>query len=149
MMLILNLLVASFMVAMTFSIHFMGLIVLTAMMRRAARGGGAEASVLREGRSILMAVFGLFALHSVQIWLYAFAYLTVGEFDTMETALYFASATFTTVGYGDVILSHNWRMLGAAEGLNGFLLIGWSTAFLVSLTGRLRAFEATIEKLDS
>jgi len=93
-------------------------------------------------------VFSLFALHSLQIWLYAFAYLFVGELHQIETAVYFSTSTFTTVGFGDVILSHNWRMLGVAESMNGFLLISWSTAFLVSLTGRVRAFEATIEGLE-
>jgi hypothetical protein len=148
MILLLNLLVAGFMVAITFSVHFIGLMGLTLMLHRAGRRAGPDASVFREGRSILAAVFGLFALHSVQIWLYAFAYLTLGEFGTVETALYFSIACFTTVGFGDVIPSENWRLLGAAEGANGFLLIGWSTAFLVSLTGRLRAFEARIEKLE-
>ena len=40
-------------------------------------------------------------------------------------------------------------MLSAAESANGFLLIGWSTAFLVAVTGRLRVFEADIERLDA
>jgi voltage-gated potassium channel Kch len=72
----------------------------------------------------------------------------VGELHQIETAVYFSTSTFTTVGFGDVILSHKWRMLGVAESMNGFLLISWSTAFLVSLTARVRAFEAKIEGRD-
>lgn len=148
MMLFLNMLVAGLLVAITFSVHFAGLVGLTAVFRRAAQGATPQAEVLREGISILAVVFGLFVLHSVEIWIYAIAFLTLGEFGSVETALYFSVSSFTTVGYGDVITSDNWRLLGAIEGANGFLLIGWSTAFLVSLTGRLRALEAGIEKLD-
>jgi hypothetical protein len=152
MVLFLNLAVATLMVAIIFAIHFAGLVGLTALLRQRSREfqrrtvklGG----TLGQGLGILIVVFSLFALHSLEIWLYAFAYLLVGELHQMETAVYFSTSTFTTVGFGDVILSHKWRMLGVAESMNGFLLISWSTAFLVSLTARVRAFEAKIEGLD-
>ncbi|MFN3910876.1 ion channel [Hyphomonas sp.] len=147
-MLLLNLLVAAGLVAITFSLHFAGLIGLMAVLRRLGGHPGRHSSVFRQGAAILTVVFGLFALHSVQIWIYAFAYLGVGELHQLETALYFSTVSFTTVGFGDVILSNDWRMLGAAEAANGFLLIGWSTAFLVSLTARVRVLEADIERLD-
>lgn len=148
MILFLNLAVASVMVALTFAIHFAGLVGLTALLRRRGVHPRYHASTFGQGAAILGVVFGLFALHSVQIWLYAFAYILVGELHQIETAVYFSTSTFTTVGFGDVILSHKWRTLGVAESMNGFLLISWSTAFLVSLTARVRAFEAEIEGLD-
>ena len=147
-----NLAVATVMVAITFSIHFAGLVGLTALLRQRRREFRRRTSkmgeTLGQGIGILIVVFSLFALHSLQIWLYAFAYLFLGELHQIETAVYFSTSTFTTVGFGDVILSHKWRMLGVAESMNGFLLISWSTAFLVSLTARVRAFEAKIEGLD-
>ena len=60
---------------------------------------------------------------------------------TSKSALYFSTTSFTTIGYGDVVLDRQWRLLGAIEGANGLLLFGWSTAFLFSVTGRLRALE--------
>jgi len=147
-----NLAVATVMVAITFSIHFAGLVGLTALLRQRGREFRRRTSkmgeTLGQGIGILIVVFSLFALHLLQIWLYAFAYLFLGELHQIETAVYFSTSTFTTVGFGDVILSHKWRMLGVAESMNGFLLISWSTAFLVSLTARVRAFEAKIEGLD-
>ncbi|MBA3067312.1 MAG: two pore domain potassium channel family protein [Hyphomonas sp.] len=143
-----NLLVAALLVAVTFTLHFAGLVGLMAMLRRLGGHPRRSSTVVKQGIAILTVVFGLFALHSLQIWIYAFAYLGVGELQQLETALYFSTVSFTTVGFGDVILSDDWRMLGAAEGANGFLLIGWSTAFLVSLTARVRAFEAEIEGID-
>lgn len=148
MMLVLNLGVAACMVALTFAIHFAGLVGLTALLRRRGRHFRDRDTTIGQGIGILVIVFSLFALHSAEIWLYAFAYMLLGELQHVETALYFSTSTFTTVGFGDVILSHKWRMLGVAESMNGFLLISWSTAFLVSLTARVRAFEATIEGID-
>ncbi|MEZ5953155.1 MAG: potassium channel family protein [Hyphomonas sp.] len=149
MFVLLNLLVASVMVAVTFSVHFAGLVGLTALLRHPRVHPGKHSSTLMQGVSILAVVFSLFALHSVQIWLYAFVYMALGELHQVETALYFSTSTFTTVGFGDVVLSHEWRLLGVAESINGFLLISWSTAFLVSLTARVRAFEEKIEGNDA
>lgn len=149
-MLLLNLFVAGVLVVTTFAMHFAGLVSLTWFMRKRISGHPHRlTSVAWQGAAILFVVLGLFALHSAQIWVYAFVYLALGEFSSVETALYFSTSTFTTVGFGDIVLQDEWRMLSAAESANGFLLIGWSTAFLVAVTGRLRVFEADIERLDA
>ncbi len=146
-MLILNMVLAGILVAVTFSVHFIGLVGLSWVMRRGyMRHGEHLSGVVPQGATIIAVVLGLFALHSVQIWLYALTYLALGQFDTIESALYFATSTFTTVGFGDIVLPPAWRMLAAAQSMNGFLLIGWSTAFLVSVTARVRFFEIAIER---
>jgi len=90
---------------------------------------------------ILFVVLGLVAIHSVEIWLYGAAFWAIGAVKDFETALYFSTVTFTTLGYGDVVLEGNWRLFGAIEAGNGLILFGWSTAFLLSLTSRLRLLE--------
>jgi hypothetical protein len=147
-MLLLNLIVAGVLVTLTFTTHFAGMVVLSAILRERRVHPVNLTSIFGQGLSILFVVLSLFALHSIQIWTYAFAYLALGQFDGIEPALYFSTSAFTTVGFGDLLLSDEWRMLGAAEAANGFLLIGWSTAFLVAVTARVRAFEADIERLD-
>ncbi len=146
-MLLINLSLASLLVVVTFSVHFAGLVGLSWVMRRGYmqrpdRAGG----VAWQGATIVAMVLGLFTLHSIQIWIYALTYMAIGQFDALEPALYFATSTFTTVGFGDIVLPPEWRMLAAAESMNGFLLIGWSTAFLVSVTARVRLFEAEVER---
>jgi hypothetical protein len=54
----------------------------------------------------------------------------------IEEALYFSTVSFSTIGFGDVVLSPEWRMFSSLEGINGFLLIGWSTAYLVAASTR-------------
>jgi len=101
----------------------------------------AHESATGQGAVILFIVLGLVAVHTVEIWLYACAYLAVGALPDFESALYFSTASFTTLGYGDVVLDKAWRLVGAIEGANGLLLFGWSTAFLISLTSRMRTLE--------
>ena len=69
------------------------------------------------------------------------AYLGLGALPSLEPALYFSTVTFVAVGYGDVVLPRAWRMLSAIEAANGVILIAWSTAFLFSVTARLRLLE--------
>ena len=90
---------------------------------------------------ILFVVLGIFAIHTVEIWLYAAAFWGLGAIGDFESALYFSTATFTTLGYGDIVLDGKWRLFGAIEAGNGLILFGWSTAFLLSVTGRLRMLE--------
>ena len=65
----------------------------------------------------------------------------VAEFGTFEQALYFSTVSFSTLGFGDLTLGVNWRVLGAIEAVNGLVLIAWSTAFLMNVTNRLRLLE--------
>lgn len=137
-----NLVWATLMVAWTSLVHFAGIAALIAVIRSDRLGGGSTATVFQQGLGILFVVFGLFLLHTFEIWSYAAFYIGVGEFANLEEALYFSTSTFTTVGFGDITLDKRWRLFSAIESANGFLLIGWSTAFLVSVTARIRLLEA-------
>jgi hypothetical protein len=138
---ILQLSLATLMVGMTVTIHFVGLVALLWMLRSRAHVLHGHESWVRQGAAIVLTVLGLVVIHTAEVWLYAAAFLAVGALDDLETALYFSTTSFTTIGYGDVVLAHRWRLIGAIEGANGLLLFGWSTAFLVSITSRVRALE--------
>ncbi|MEO0881385.1 MAG: potassium channel family protein [Pseudomonadota bacterium] len=147
-MLIECLLISGLLVIATALIHFIGLAWLSAFLRRSGHSPATITSVVLQGLSILFVVLMLFALHAVEVLLFAIAYIMLGEFNGIEEALYFSASTFTTVGFGDLYLESEWRMLAAMESMNGFLLIGWSTAFLVSVTARIRLFEIDVDRLD-
>lgn len=136
-----NLALATLMVSLTVAIHLGGLLVLLWVLRDRAHRMRAHESRLVQLGVILFVVLGLVAIHSVEIWLYGAAYWAIGAVSDFETALYFSTVTFTTLGYGDVVLDSKWRLFGAIEGGNGLILFGWSTAFLLSVTSRLRLLE--------
>jgi hypothetical protein len=55
----------------------------------------------------------------------------------LPSALYFSAVTYTTTGYGDLVLNEGWRLLGAVEALTGILMCGWSTGFFFAIVNRL------------
>ncbi|MGZ8370162.1 MAG: ion channel [Caulobacteraceae bacterium] len=139
--LLLQLAVATGMVAMTVLIHLGGLAGLLALMRMHTRRFLTRRELFNQAVMLLGAAFGLFALHTVEIWAYAVLYARLRALDSFEAALYFSTTTYTTIGYGDVVLAPQWRVLGAIEGANGIILLGWSTAFFVSVVARMRVLE--------
>ena len=80
----------------------------------------------------------LFALHILEILLFAVFYLAIGAFGQLEDALFFSASAYTTLGL-TANFPEAWRLLGAVEALIGFVLIGWSTAFIISTLEKLRS----------
>lgn len=126
----------SSLVALTVLIHTGGLVVLARMTPRAAKWLRLHSNDL--GRSLVMmtSVLGIFALHTVEVWLWAFAYILLNSTHSFIDALDLSTAMFSTVGYGQIVVAPAWRLLTALEGINGFILIGWSTAYLVGVSTR-------------
>jgi len=85
------------------------------------------------GLAFILIVFA----HTVQIWVWAVAFLFVDALDTLESAVYFSLVTYTTLGYGDVTLQSDLRIFGAFASVTGLLTFGLSTAFLVGLVTRI------------
>ena len=136
-----NLVLAGLMVALTVIIHFAGLLALMWLLRARGHRFRAHESAVGQGAAIVFVVLGLVAIHTAEIWLYAVVYYALEALPDFEAALYFSTTSFTTIGYGDVVLEKKWRLFGAIEGANGLLLFGWSTAFLFSVTARIRTLE--------
>lgn len=88
---------------------------------------------------LIAMVLWLVAGLTVSAWLWAGVYLLNGVFEQLETALYFAIVTFTTLGYGDVTVSEGWRILASLTAVNGLIIVGLNTAFLVEAVSRINA----------
>ena len=88
--------------------------------------------------AILMAVTLIAAIgHLLQMALWAAAFVGCGEFRDFETAFYFSAVNYTSLGYGDIILSERWRLLGPLEAMTGVLLFGLSAATVFAVMSRL------------
>lgn len=77
----------------------------------------------------------LAAWFEAAVW--ASAYWLLEALPSFGDALYFSMVTFTTLGYGDVTLAKEWRMLGALQAANGIVIFGWTTALIVAAVQRL------------
>jgi hypothetical protein len=79
------------------------------------------------------------AIHIVAIAGWAAFYWWQGCLPTFESALYFSAITYTTVGYGDIVLGPDWRLLAGVEALTGILMCGLSTGYFFAVVNRLHA----------
>src|SRR5262245_41993067 len=94
---------------------------------------------VRFGAELLVArlVGGLLLLHLGEAVIWALFYLLLGLLPDLEAAAYFSLTSYTTVGYGDLVLKEPWRLLGPFEAAVGILMLGWSTGLLVALLTRI------------
>lgn len=92
-------------------------------------------------------VLWIFTIHVVEIWIWAILYLSISALPDFETALYFSTTAFTTVGFGDVVPKHEWRLLGTIEAANGFMLFTWSAAFTFEVLSQIYRREANSIKI--
>jgi hypothetical protein len=132
---------STLMVVLTVLMHGAGLLLLARILRLEAREEAAEKikALSPRGVSVTVAVvLGLFGLHGAEIWAYAFLYDGIGAVHGLRNAVYFSTTTYGAIGYSDAAMAEGWRLVSAIEGINGIILIGWSTAFFVSVVGRMR-----------
>jgi hypothetical protein len=88
---------------------------------------------------ISIAMLMVLATMTIEVWLWALVLIVTGAVaGGLEPAVYFALVCFTTLGFGDITLPQEWRLLSALIGANGFLMFGWSTAFMVELIRKSR-----------
>ena len=90
----------------------------------------------------LVLIMFLATLLEASLW--AATYVGLGAISEFEEALYFSTVTYTTLGFGDVVLNEQWRLLSAFEAANGVIIFGWTTALIVV---SIRHFSKTLHKL--
>ena len=94
-------------------------------------------TVVRNAVLLSFGVVAVVAAHTVQIWAWAFVLYGVAAFSDFPESFYFAIATYTTLGYGDLILGPGLRVFASFASITGLLTFGISTGLLVSLVMRL------------
>jgi len=87
--------------------------------------------------ALILTVIWLVAGIGISVWLWAGIFLLLKIFSSLEPALYFCTVTFTTLGYGDITLDKRWRLLSSLIAVNGLIIFGINTAFLIDLIAKL------------
>ena len=128
------LLAALALVVITVAIHAVGL---AALVRALARWEILAMSGLRRVTGVLIVLTcWLMLVHLLEISVWGFFYLWQGCMPDMESAFYFSGETYTTVGYGDLVLPKAWRMLAPLEAMTGILVSGLSTGVFFTIVLR-------------
>ncbi|NGO53214.1 ion channel [Allomesorhizobium camelthorni] len=136
-----NLLLAAILNLLTFLIHAMGLVALTRLMDFLVARPVLENRSWAKVVALLALASGLMILLCVEMALWAAGLVGVGAFADFDTAFYFSTSAFATIGFGDVAPAEKWRLLASLEGVTGFLIIGWSAAYMVTSGIRFGPFQ--------
>jgi Ion channel len=117
----------------TFFIHAISVSVSLNLLRRERRLGRTGRSFWSDFPVVVLAMLATLVAHLVEIALWAEVFVLCGEFPYFGTAFYHSAVNYTTLGYGDIIMTPHWRFLGPLEAANGMLLFGVSTAMVFAL----------------
>src|SRR5664279_4004885 len=120
--------------ALTVWVHATGIAVL---LRGFLKLHSSPTGVWPVSRMLLRMIWWLVLLHLAEISIWGLFYLWRGCLPNAEAAFYFSGVTYTTLGYGEVVLAKPWRLLGPIEGLMGVLMCGLSTGYFFVVLNHL------------
>ena len=130
-----KLLIAWFLMALCVMVHAMGM---TALLRWVNHAVGRIGGRFWFSTWMLVRTAGwIILLHLVEIAVWAFFYARNHGMPDLPSAFYFSAVTYTTTGYGDLLLPNEWRLVGGVEALTGILMCGWSAAFFFAVVSRM------------
>jgi voltage-gated potassium channel Kch len=104
------------------------------------------ASLLTRSLVVGALVLIMFVTTLVEASVWATTYSVLGAITEFEKALYFSTVTYTTLGYGDIVLDDRWRLLSSFEAANGIIMFGWTTALIIVA---IQLISKTLRKLDA
>jgi hypothetical protein len=121
----------------TILVHALPLSATIAFVRREKRLGLLGVNFRRDMGVVMRVILYAFVAHLIEIALWAALFVICGEFSDFPTAYYHSAVNYTSLGYGDIIMSPTWRLLGPLETADGMLLFGVSTAMIFAVIQRL------------
>ena len=125
-------------IASTTFVHGTFVAIAAALFRAAKGSAHGVLRFFRDSLVLVLVVLWLMMAHAIEIAMWSWTYMRYGLFDNWETSFYFATSSYTTLGFGDVLAPQAWRLLSGATAANGFLLFGLSAAFLFETARRLK-----------
>ena len=124
-------------VVCTIFVHALAIVATVNLFRYERRRGRAGAGALIDLAILMLVISFAFVAHLIEIALWATLLVLCGEFQEFGIAFYCSAVNYTTLGYGDVLLTSSWRLLGPLEATNGALMFGVSAAMVFAVIQRL------------
>jgi hypothetical protein len=121
----------------TIFIHALALGATVNFFRRETRLGRAGMRYLIDFTIVVLVMSFAFVAHVIEVAVWALLFMMCGEFREFGPAYYHSAVNYTTLGYGDVIMSPSWKLLGPLEAADGSLMFGVSTAMIFTVILRL------------
>jgi hypothetical protein len=131
-----NIAIGAILILLTTAVHAGGMFLALRSLRNhapTAETGLHLSLVFSVGRVVLI----MYLVGIVEILIWSAAYLAFDVIEEFEKAIYFSAVTFTTLGYGDVVLDGSRRLLSSLEAINGIMMFDWSTAIVIAAVQRV------------
>jgi len=133
---LLNMAIAALLMVITTAIHASGmLLVVRVVLQDMAQT--THRKKLMHLYSVAGVVLLMFLVSVIEVLVWSVTYLWLGALDGLEKATYFSMVTFTTLGYGEIVLDEQWRLLASFEAANGIIMFGWTTAIVLATVQRI------------
>jgi voltage-gated potassium channel Kch len=132
----LNMAIAALLMVVTTAIHASGMLLVVRVVL--------TKDVQSRHRKKLMHLFSvggvvllMFFVSVIEVLVWSVTYLWLDALEGFEEATYFSMVTFTTLGYGEIVLDEQWRLLASFEAANGIIMFGWTTAIVLAVVQRV------------
>jgi hypothetical protein len=136
-MLLIPLLIGSLALVVNMLIQIVVIVALTGYLLRLPDSGRLLPTIGTDIKLMSVIFLVLFGGHVLQFAIWASLFLWLGEFSDFATAFYHSVVNFTSLGYGDIVMSEKWRLLGPIETANGILMFGLTTSAFIAVMTRL------------
>jgi hypothetical protein len=131
------LLIGSLALVVNMAIQLIAAVAVVRFLLRRLDDGRLPYGVRTDYKAISLVLLVLFVGHLLQFATWAALFLGLGEFTDFQTAFYHSTVNFTSLGYGDIVMSEQWRLLGALEAANGVLMFGLTAGTVLSVMNYL------------
>jgi len=128
-----RLLVGFGVMAICVAVHAIGVTIALRHLRKAAPR---VHTFLRMTEVLVLVAMWVVLFHLIEIGAWAALYVISGAITDLPSAAYFSAVTYTTTGYGDIVLPASWRIDAGMEALTGIIMCGWSTGFFFAVVSR-------------
>ncbi len=138
---LMNIAIGCLLVVLTTAVHAVAMVAAVRGLKIMHAERWAQESAATRVTVISALVLMMFLASVIEAGMWAATYLIVGAISGLEQALYFSTVTYTTLGFGDVVMEQQWRLLSALEAANGIIMFGWTTALIVAGVHRVYSKE--------
>lgn len=135
---LLNIIIAIFLTTICIAIHAAAMMMVLSWLNKRYKGvDGTKTLQAKPVFPVCMTIIIMFLASVFEVVVWALTYLITHSVQGFEKALYFSMVTFTTLGYGDIVLQGRWRLLAGFEAAIGIILFGWTTAIVIAIVQRV------------
>jgi len=139
------LLIGSFIIITNMGVQCFSIVAMIRYLLKKQKMRVARSTFFSDLNMLCQVLIVLFAGHILQFMIWAELFILLGEFSDFNTAFYHSMVNFSSLGYGDIVMSETWRLLGPLEACNGVLMFGLSAGAMLAIMAQIFTRHSAID----